>query len=100
MSGIPSPEFKFGDAEGQNPNTVQQVAKLETYLVSYKDGENRDQVRIAFRIPGADTSFIINMAISGKNIVTRAHPWFHKEFVNRLRASGHEGQDSEAAESV
>ncbi len=100
MTGTPTPEFKFGDAEGQDPSTIQKVAPLDAYLVSYKDGENKDQARIVFRIPGADSTFIVNTAISGKNIVTTAHPWFHRKFVDKLRADGLEGQDSEAAESV
>jgi len=99
--GTPTPEFKFGDAEGQNPSTVKKVAKLEAYLAAYTDGENKEQARICFRIPGSDSTFIMNMSISGKNVVTQAHPWFHKAFTDKLRSEGFEdGSQSEAAESL
>lgn len=106
-SSIPVPEdggFKFrepGDSGDGAVSSVQKVAKLETYIVAYKDGEGRVQTRVVFRIPGADMTFMINERISGSNVVVPTHGWFHKELSNKLRSMGEEkGPHSEAAPSV
>lgn len=100
-SVIPTPEFKFGDAESESPSTVQKVAKVDAYVVSYKDGAGKDQARIVFRVPGADVTFMINERISGSHVVTSAHPWFHKALVEKLRVAGMERTvSSESVESV
>jgi len=103
-SSTPIPDevgFKFGDPSGLAPNSIQKIAQLDTYLVAYKDGEGKDQARVVFRIPGADATFMVNAKISGKNIVTQAHNWFHKAFVDKLRSEGfEESGNSEAAESL
>lgn len=86
--------FKFADEvdpkQSAGPNTVLNVDPLEPYLVRYVDGESREQVRIAFRLQGSDTSFMIQEKIQGKSVVIPTHPWFHKAFVTKVREKGFE----------
>lgn len=92
--------FKFGDATDGSPSSIEKIAKLEPYLVAYRDGEGKSQVRVAFRMPGGEATFIINERIGGNNVVTSAHPWFHKAFVAKLEADGQEDSKGESAESI
>lgn len=92
--------FKFGQANEGEPNSIQKIAKLDAFLVAYKDGEGRDQVRVAFRLPGGEATFIINEKIGGSNVVTSSHPWFHKAFVSKLETLGIEDNKGESAESI
>ena len=92
--------FKFGDTQEGEPSSIQKVAKLDTYLVAYKDGEGKNQARIVLRLPGADKTFVINERISGTNIVTSAYNWFHKAFVTKLELNGLESPKEESAESI
>lgn len=94
MTSTPTAEkgFKFGDGEGE-VSAIQKVAKLEAYLVSYKDGEGKTQVRVCFKLPGTEETFIIQERISGTNVVTPSHAWFRREFAKAL-------SDSRGAESI
>jgi hypothetical protein len=92
--------FKFGQAGEGEPNSIQKIAKLDAFLVAYKDGEGKEQVRVAFRLAGGEATFIINEKIGGSNIVTSAHPWFHKAFVGKLESLGMENSKGESAESI
>ena len=92
--------FKFGQAESGEPSSIQKIAKMDAYLVAYKDGEGKDQVRVALRLPGGEATFVINEKIGGSNVVTSAHPWFHKAFVAKLEAEGQETSKGEGAESI
>lgn len=95
MTSIPhpvgAPDFKFSNAmESDAPNTIHKVDKLDAYLVSYRDGQGKPQVRICFRIPGSDATFMIQERISGSNVVTPTHVWFHKGLVDKIRDRGME----------
>ena len=94
-----SPQFKFGKEDGA-VGTVTGVAKLNAYLVQYKDNEGKEQVRIAFRVPGADSTFMLNERISGQNLATSAYSWFHKALSDKLDASGLEKSEGETVGSV
>lgn len=84
-----APNFKFADASDSDaPNMVNKVSKLEPYLVAYRDGQGKEQVRVCFRIPGADATFMIQQRISGSNVVTSAHQWFHKALSDKLKDAG------------
>lgn len=95
MTSIPVaegvPQFKFGTSENVVPSTIGKVANLETYLVQYFDGQGKEQVRVCFRIPKANTTFIMQEKITGANVVTPAHEWFHKALTAKLE----KGQPSE-----
>jgi hypothetical protein len=103
MTSIPhpegSPQFKFGEGDG-GVGTVTGVAKLDAYLVQYKDQEGKEQVRIAFRVPGADSTFLLNERVSGQNIATAAYSWFHKALTDKLDSDGLEKTKGETVESV
>lgn len=99
-STTPKPEFRFGDSEQGQPSSINEVAKLETYIVSYNDGQGKPQARIVFRVPGSDGTFMLQERISGSHVATSAHEWFHKALVSKLAEKGLEGQVKEAAESV
>lgn len=92
-----APEFVFKDVEG-GPGTIKGVAKLDPYLVSYVDQEGKDQVRIAFRVPGSNSTFLLQETIQGAKVATVAYSWFHKIFVDRIRAD--ELEDDIAGETV
>jgi hypothetical protein len=94
--------FKFGEMEeGKTPKTVEKVAKVEPYIVAYTDGEGKSQARMAFRIPGADTTYMLQERVSGNKIVLPAHSWFHKGFVEKLVEEGfEEDKSANAVESV
>jgi len=103
MASIPSPEgapqFKFNDAH-DGVGTVTGVAKLDTYLVQYKDKEGRDTVRIAFRVPGTNSTFLLNERISGQHVATSAYEWFTKALQDKLSSSKLEEQKGESVGSV
>ena len=92
--------FKFSEDTGTAPRTVQKIAKAEPFIVGYTDNEGRQQARIAFRIPGADTTYLLQERISGSSVVLPANSWFHKAFIDKLQADGHEGGSGETVESV
>lgn len=94
-----SPEFKFGAGDGA-VGTVTGVAELSAYLVQYKDNEGKEQVRIAFRVPGATSTFLLNERIGGQNLATSAHGWFHKALSDKLGAAGLEKSEGETVSSV
>jgi hypothetical protein len=92
--------FKFGEDTGAQPRTVQKVAKVEPFIVGYTDNEGREQARIAFRIPGADATYILQERISGNQVVLPANQWFHKAFVDKLQSEGLEKTAGEAVDSI
>jgi hypothetical protein len=84
-----SPDFVFKDVnESDAPNIVNGALPVSTFLVSYNDGQGKSQVRLCFRVPGSDATFIIQERISGAHVVTNAHAWFHKALVNKLKDLG------------
>ena len=95
-----APDFKFGDIDaGTGPNSIQAVSPLEAFLVAYKDGEGRKQVRIAFRLPDEKATFLMQEKISGANVATSAHAWFHKALTKKLQTVGLE-DGNDGAESI
>ena len=103
MTSIPhpvgAPSFKFSDVtESDAPNTILKLSKMDAYLVSYRDGQGKEEVRVCLRIPGSDSTFIFPARISGANVITTSHPWFHKGIVEKLKSMGLE--DSKPGEVV
>jgi hypothetical protein len=93
--------FKFED-EGQNraPRTVQKVTGVDAYLVQYVDATGGEpQVRLAFRVPGHDTTFLMQGRVGNQSPVVPAHKWFHHAFVGKLQELGFE-ESTEGAKSV
>jgi len=99
-SNTPIAEFKFGDAQEGRPNSVNGVEKLETYIVSYTDGQGKAQTRLVFRVPGSEGTFMLQERINGVNVATSAHEWFHTALLEKLQEKGIEGKATEATESV
>jgi len=91
--------FKFGEEGGKTPRTVQGVVEVKTFLVGFTDADGRSQARMAFRVPGSKTTYLLQERLGGQNVVLPANPWFHKAFVDKLQAAGHE-ESSEPVESV
>jgi hypothetical protein len=90
------PDFKFGDAAQGNPSTIQQCSPLESYIVSYMDGQGKQQTRIVFRVPGSDSVFMIQERINGVNVATSVHDWFGKALSAKLQTT----EPQEDVESV
>lgn len=99
-SNTPIAEFKFGDAQQGQPSSINGVAKLEAYLVAYNDGVGKPQTRIVFRVPGSEGTFMLQERISGINVATSAHEWFHQALIDKLQTKGIEGDTKDAVESV
>jgi hypothetical protein len=103
MSSIPhpegSPQFKFSKDEG-GVGTVTGVAELKAYLVQYNDQEGKTQVRIALRVPGSESTFMLNERIAGQNVATSAYSWFHKALLDKLNAESLERVEGETVGSV
>jgi hypothetical protein len=60
------------------------VKKLESYLVQYTDGENREQVRVCLIEPTTKSVFVVQENISRTPIVTNATEWFKKALLKGL----------------
>lgn len=92
--------FKFGEDVGTPPRTIKGVMEVKTFLVGYTDNDGRESARIAFRLPGQKTTYILQERISGNQVVLPANEWFHKGFVDKLQAEGLEESTGEAVDSV
>ena len=92
--------FKFGEDTGEAPRTIKQVAKVEPFIVGFIDNDGKNQARIAFRIPGSDTTYLLQERITGNQVVLPANSWFHKAFVDKLQALGLEKSSGESVESI
>lgn len=79
----PVGSYKYNQPTG-TPRTVKSVTKLDPYLVSFTDGEGRDQVRIVLRVPGSDHVFVVQEKIQGSFVVTKGNNWFNKCLVKEL----------------
>lgn len=91
--------FKFDEDPDKAPRTIQGVVKVETFLVGYTDNDAKSKARIAFRIPGSKTTYILQERLGSQQVVLPANPWFHKAFVDKLQSEGHE-ELTEPVESV
>jgi hypothetical protein len=84
MSSLqPAGSYKYNQPTG-TPRTVKSATKLDPYLVSFTDGEGKDQVRIAFRVPDSEHFFIVQEKIQGSFVTTRANDWFNKALAKKL----------------
>jgi len=79
----PVGSYKFNQQTG-TPRTIKKATGLEPYLVSFTDGEGRDQVRIAFRVPESDYFFVVQEKIQGNFVVTRGNNWFNTALAKEL----------------
>lgn len=79
----PAGSYKFNQPTG-TPRTVKSAMKLEPYLVSFTDGEGRDQVRVTFRVPGSSHFFVVQEKIQGNFVVTQGNNWFNKALAAEL----------------
>lgn len=94
--------FVFGDAAtaGNKPNTVNELTKLDAYIVSYNEGDGKRQTRIILRMPGSDVSYILNEKVGGARTVVNGSPWFNKAIVDKLNSVGTAGITTPAADAV
>jgi len=97
-TSIPTPQFMFGDGEAGAPNTIMNIAKLDAYIVAYKDGAGKDATRVCLRVQNSNTTFVLQERINGVNVVTSTHDWFNKALTDKLQDLGVEKSDS--SESV
>jgi hypothetical protein len=84
MSSTQAVDFKFDTLSGKTPNTVQHCTEVKTYLVSYVDGEGKDQVRMCFRTKDDNATFVLQERINGAFVATSANNWFHKAMSKHL----------------
>jgi hypothetical protein len=85
MQDNKKPEYKFEDSSG-DVLSITRVAKLEPYLVEYKDGQAQTQTRLVFNLPGTDYAWIVQKQIHGSHVITEANEWFRKEMAKKIAA--------------
>jgi len=109
MSSIPQaeeqkgPGFVFGNTGDSAPNKISEVVEVKSYLVAYTDGAGKKNVRLAFRVPGAKTTFLFQERIQGAYVATEGTDWFNKAMVAALASKGLEkieGEGPEGAQQV
>lgn len=103
MTSIPQPDrggFVFGDADENAPNKIIDLTKVTTYMVAYNDGSSKKQVRLAFRVPGSKSTFLLQEKIQGQHVATVGTSWFQKEFLSKLREKGFEASEDEGVEGA
>ena len=85
MSSVvkPSGAYKMEEA-GSPPRTIRKLTKIDPMLVSFVDGEGRDQTRIVFRVPGTESFFVVQEKIQGNFVVTAANNWFNKALAHQI----------------
>ena len=85
MNEVTTPQFvtaPVGDMAA--PQSVTKVAAVDTYLVQYKDGEGKEQVRLVFKVPGSEAVFVLAEKIQDRPIASTATGWFRKKFNEML----------------
>jgi hypothetical protein len=82
------------------PNTIKQIAAVDTYIVQYVDGGASEQVRLVFKIPGSDSVFVLAEKIQDRQIATSATGWFRDKFNKMLSAQDNHGEGSEEVASI
>jgi hypothetical protein len=78
--------FKF-DNQSKAPNTINQFEEVKAYIVSYVDGEGKDQVRLCFRPVAGGATFVLQERINGSFVATTASKWFNNAMAEKLGAS-------------
>lgn len=87
------PQFVMGTPSDRTPKTIQKVAALDAYLVQYVDHEGRDQVRLAFHVPGSETCFLMQEKINGILVSTKASRWFSDQAVKMINESNSQEEE-------
>jgi len=101
MSSTPEPKgFVFGEGGEGAPNKIIDLTEVSAYLVAYTDGASQKQVRIAFRVPGSKSTFLLQEKIQGQHVATVGTPWFQKAFLSKLNEKGLESGENEGAEGA
>jgi hypothetical protein len=83
MPKVSTPQAVHDDAPDAI-NTVEAVLPLKAYLVKYRDGEGKQQVRVALKTEGPDHVSVIQAHIQGTQVVSPATGWFAKELLLKL----------------
>ena len=107
MSNTPTPQehnkdtgFVFGDPNDNAPNKITALAGVNAYLVAYTDGAGQKSVRLAFRVPGSETTFLLQEKIQGSFVATAGTAWFNKAMIQSLKTQGLEKEEGEGAEGA
>jgi len=78
MSAItrgPMKDFRFEGESGEHQK-IKAVAPVETFLVKYINEAGKQQVRLAFVVPGTDIGFVGQHQISGTQVFAPMSSWF------------------------
>ena len=86
-SAIPTPEYKFADGASE-AKSIDKVAKMDAYLVQYKDGKGETVVQLAFRFPKSSSTFLLKQKITNVPVLTTAHKWFNDKLEAMLQEEG------------
>lgn len=76
---------RFVTATQEQDQTVQKIAPLQAYLVQYKDGSGKQQVRVVFQVPNTEAIFILANSVSNVSLLKTATKWFTNAFLKRLK---------------
>lgn len=70
--------------DSTTPNRVKKLAKVDTYLIQYTDKEGKDQVQLAFHVPGTDSVSLLKQQVQGQKIAAPATDWLTRQLVEMI----------------
>jgi hypothetical protein len=76
-------DFRFEGGTGDRQKITAAVP-LESYLVQYHDADGKQQVRIAFIVPGTDTGLVGQHQISGTQVFAPMSKWFLNQLKEKV----------------
>lgn len=84
MTAPLKPEFVMGRVDENQPQKVNRVARVDTFLAEFTDGEGRKQVRLCYVVPGTEAVMMLAERIDGAPVATQANAWFARELLKKL----------------
>lgn len=89
MGALETPQFKFEAVdEASGPQTIQNIAQADLFLVNYKDHEGKAQNRLVAAVKGKKggyVPFVFQERISGSWVTTAVAEWFEKAFNKKMK---------------
>jgi hypothetical protein len=80
--------FVMGRTDNSNsPNKVKNVIEVKTYLIQYNDKEGKEQVQLAFHVPGTDSVSLLKQQIQGQKVAAPSTDWLTKQFLEVVQKS-------------
>lgn len=85
----PMKDFRFDGDDGKH-QFIADAVPVDAYLVKYFDEAGKQQVRLAFHVPGTDVTRVGAASVSGSQIFVPASGWFTKQLKQKIGKDGPE----------